>query len=111
MAATIVAVRRSRPPRSFGSSGSEWLPLPSNRGSHMARKRPYPLLEILEAMTLFASRRHDREERPLVGGTLEPVGAALSEPDARADHQLFHRARDQHLARPGQCSDPGADVD
>ena len=56
-------------------------------------------------------RLGDREEAPLVGRPLEPVGAARFELDSRADDELPHGARDEHLAGVPPSAHPGADVD
>ena len=37
--------------------------------------------------------------------------AARLEFDTRASDEILHRARDEHLRRPRQRRDPGADVD
>src|SRR2546428_375300 len=47
---------------------------------------------------------------PLTGHALERVTTAVGEVDVRAVDEIAHRARDEHLARPCQRGNPGADV-
>ena len=49
-------------------------------------------------------------QRPAVGNALELVLAALLEGDARAGHEIAHRARDEHLARSSKIGDARSDV-
>src|SRR5205085_6553659 len=48
---------------------------------------------------------------PRAGHALELVLAALLEGDPGAGDEIAHRARDEHLARPGERRDPRTGVD
>src|SRR5215204_2160340 len=52
-----------------------------------------------------------RPEVPLAGDPLQHLGAAVVEAEVRTDDEVLDRARDEHLARPGQRADSRADVD
>ena len=49
-------------------------------------------------------------QTPLVQNALQRVEAAVREPQARAGHQVPHRARDQGLVRTREATYPGPDV-
>src|SRR6266508_6156726 len=50
------------------------------------------------------------EQSPLARHAFQPIGTPVREAQARAGHQILHRARDQHLSRVGEARDPRADV-
>ena len=52
----------------------------------------------------------DAEEAPFVWNALERLDAEIGEVNARSGHEVPHRAREEHLARPAGRGDAGGDV-
>ena len=52
----------------------------------------------------------DGEYVPFAGNTLGDVVAPVGELDARAQHEVAHRSRDEHFVRAGHAADSCADV-
>jgi hypothetical protein len=52
-----------------------------------------------------------RIELPLIAHTLERVASAVDKRQPRTRHEVLHGARNEHLARTGERSDAGSDVD
>ena len=97
----------------------------SRRGPAAFRPRRKGVVTATKnTVTPPAPRRACRAPMPRQQGTMPPrrtgatprhalefAGAAVAERDARADHEVLYRARDDHLVRAGERADTCADVD